>query len=455
MRAAALVVLTAAALAACDDQPATAIQDEVRPLALPSGAEREAASKFADARDLVEAGHDAQAEPLLRRVLELSPRHAGALGDLAGVLARRGRHVEAASLLRRLAEVTPEDPTVRRRLFDALMAQRDLAGAEAVAHDWSKEFRDSSDAWFAFGCVQHEAGRLEGAEQALRQASTLKASRADVRSRLGLVYQAQGRLAEAEAAQRDAKERDPGCGVAWLRLGDLLALGGAARRAETIDAWRHAVQADAARLAPARADLYRSLVLGAREGVAPAEDAEAEWKSVLRAAGRDMLPWGGLGAPAAPGADAAKEEKRLRAAVVADPADARARLLYAMCLHRRGELAHAADEYAEAAAADPADARIRSALGAAMLVGGDAAAAEPHLREAVRMNATDQTSWRNLGWALVLLRRDDDAVAALDSALRLFSGDKLAHRARGLARLHRGDLDEGLAEIVASGWTAR
>ena len=38
MRAMALVVLTAAALVACDDQPATTIQDEVRPLALPSGA---------------------------------------------------------------------------------------------------------------------------------------------------------------------------------------------------------------------------------------------------------------------------------------------------------------------------------------------------------------------------------------------------------------------------------
>ena len=456
MRRAALAVLLAgAALSACDEEPATPVEGEVRPLDLPTGAEREAAAKYADAEALLDAGHDAQAEPLLRRVVELCPSHTGALGDLSGILMRRGRPGEAAALLRRLVAAVPGDATARRRLFDAVVAQRDTSSAEAVARNWTKEFQDSSDAWYALGCALHDAGKLDAAVNALKQAATLKGSRADVRSRLGLVYLAQGNIAQAEAAQRDAKERDPNYGDAWLRLGDLLARGGAPRRAETIDAWRHAIQSDPPRFAPLRVDLYRALVLAVREGQAAADEPETEWKSIVRAAGRDMLPWGGLGAPAPQSADSSKEEKALRAAVIADPADARARFRYAMLLHRRGEFVHASDEYAEAAKSDPADARIRSALGAALLAAGDTAAAEPHLREAVRLGPTDQTAWRNLGWTLVLLRRDDDAVAALDTALRLYDGDRLAHRARGLARLHRGDLDAGLAEIVASGWTVR
>lgn len=456
MRRAALALLLAAtALPACDEEPATPVEGEVRPLDLPSDADREAASKYADASALLDAGRDGQAEPLLRRVLELSPGHAGALRDLAGILMGRGRPGEAAALLRRLVAAVPDDASARRRLFDAVVAQHDTSAAEAVGHDWTREFPDSSDAWYALGCALHDAGKLDQAVHALKQAATLKGQRADVRSRLGLVYLAQGQLAQAEAAQRDANQRDPNYGDAWLRLGDLLARGGSSRRAETIDAWRHAVLSDPARLAALRVDLYRALVRAAREGQAAADEPETEWKSVVRAAGRDMLRWDGLGAPAPQSGDPSKEEKALRAAVIADPSDAQTRFRYAMALHRRGDLTRAAEEYAEAARSDPADARIRSALGAALLAAGDAAAAEPVLREAVRLGPTDQSAWRNLGWTLVLLRRDDDAVAALDSALRLHDGDRLARRAHGLARLHRGELDAGVAEVVASGWTVR
>ncbi len=445
-----LVAAVAVCAAACGDEPGSA-GPGVRPLEIPSAAEREASDAYAAAEPLVAAGREKQAEPLLRRVVELAPQHAKALSALSDILLGRRRFDEAAEHLRRLVAISPDDQSARRRLFEALDGMRDPAAAEAMARAWTKEARDSSDAWYALGCALHTLGRLEPAAQALRQAATLKAARADVRSRLGIVYLAQGKRAEAEAAQRDAVARDPRFGLAWLHLARLIDADGAPRRAEAIEAYRRAVAAEPAKFAAAHAELYRLL----RLDPSATSEAESQWKVVLRVTGRDMLPWGGLGAPAAAVADTAKEERRLREAVEASPDDAEARMRFAMFLHRQGDVAKAVDEYAEAALGDPADARIRSALGAALVVNGDPGTAEPQLREALRLDATDQTTWRNLGWALLLLGRDADAVVAFDEALKRFEGDRLARRARGLARLHRGEIDTGAADLAASGWHVR
>lgn len=437
--------------AACDDEPGAAARG-VPPLEIPTEAERQAADAYAEAESLLAAGREKQAEPLLRRVVDLSPRHAKALAALSDIDLRRRRFDDAADLLRRLVAVAPDDQTARRKLVEALDGKRDYAGAEAVSRDWTRDARDNSDAWYALGCALHSQGKLEPAAQALKQAASLKASRADVRSRLGLVYLAQGKRADAEAAQRDAVTRDPRFGEAWLRLAEIVDAGGPARRAEAIDAYRRAVQADPARFAAAHAELYRLLRLAGRSDPSAAAEAETEWKVLLRVAGRDMLPWGGLGAPAPEAADPAKEERKLREAVEAKPGDSEARMRFAMFLHRQGDVVRAVDEYAEATLGDAADPRLRAALGAALLVKGDAETAEPQLREALRLDATDQTTWRNLGWALLQLGRDADAVAAFDEALKRFDGDRLARRARGLAKLHQGDLDGGRADLVAAKW---
>jgi cytochrome c-type biogenesis protein CcmH/NrfG len=73
----------------------------------------------------------------------------------------------------------------------------------------------------------------------------------------------------------------------------------------------------------------------------------------------------------------------------------------------------------------------------------------------VRLDPSDALSWRNLGWAMVLLGRDADAVGAFDEALKRAPADRLAKRARGIARLHSGDLKAGMDDVAASGWLPR
>lgn len=427
---------------------------DVAPLEVPSAEEREAVRLFAEAKELLDAGADKEAEPLLRRVLERAPRHAGALGALSRIVVERRAFDEGAELAARLVEASPSDAAARARLVEAHTGRRDLAAAEAAARAWTKEAPNNSDAWFALGNALSAARRWEPAVQALKQASTLKAARADVRSALGLVYEAQGKRAEAEAAQRDAIQRDPRFGLAWLRLAVLLEEGGAAREAEAITAYGNAIKWEPARCSPARADLYRLLRRAADRDPSQAAAAELEWKSLVRVAGRDLLPWSGLGAPPAePPSDRA--ERALRAALEAKPDDAEARMRYAMLLHRRGELDAAVEEYAEAMLADPSMARLRAALGAAFLAKGDPGTAEPQLREAARLDPTDTVTWRNLGWALVTGGRSADAVAPLTEALSRNPSDRLARRALGIARLGAGELDAGIEELTAAGWRAK
>jgi tetratricopeptide (TPR) repeat protein len=447
-------VVILAALTACDDH-ADKPAGDVAPLEVPSDAEREAAAKFAEAKALVEAGREKQAEALLRRVVELSPRHPKALALLSEALMKRRAYADAAPYARTLVDVAPDDQTARKRLYDALYGQSDFAGAEEACHAWTKTMRDDSEAWFSLGTALYAGGHLEDSVKALRQAAALKATRADIRSQLGLVLLAQGKLAEAEAAQKDAVQRDPHAGEAWFRLGEVVSRTGPARLPEAIESMRRAVKEDP-KLGYVHLYLYRLLRMAADEGDASrAEEAEAEWKVVLRIGGRDILKWGGLGSPPSAASDAAKDEKALRAAVVQHPDDAEARYRFALAVHRRGDLAEAANEYAEAILAAPADAKIRAALGAALLAQGDAEHAEPQLREAVRLDATDATSWRNLGWALVELRRDADAMSALDEAMKRRDGDHAAAKARALARMHKGEVDEGLQDIAAAGWIGR
>ncbi len=434
-------------VAACgDDSPTSRF---VPALDRQTPEEREASEKFAQAQTLLDAGSEREAESALRRVLELSPKHVRALTALGDLLLRHRRFDDATPVLRRLVELSA-DTANKKRLVESLNGQRDFVGAEAVARQWAKTSRDSAEAWYQFGCALHELGRLDDAAQALDTAATKQASRGDVRSRLGLVHLAQGKRDAAESDQRDALRRDPRCVEAWPRLGDAVAQAGPARYDEAVAAYRRALEAGAPGAGGIHARLYRLLRLVAARDPSKAREADAEWKTLLDVAGRDMTPSFGL-----PPAASTDDEAALRAAVVASPDDAKARGRYATCLHRRGDVAGALPEYAEAARTAPDDARIRAAFGAALLVSGDVAAATPHLAAAAKRDPSDETTARNLGWASLVAGSDADALAAFERALRLAKDDRLALRGRGLAKLHAGELDAGLRDVTDSGWGGR
>jgi tetratricopeptide (TPR) repeat protein len=451
-RAGAFVAVVLCCVAAgCGDQPSS--RRGVQALVEPSPAEREAAVQYAQARTLLDAGDERAAEAALRRALKLSPDHPKALAALGGLLLRRRRFDEATPLLRRCVELDPDDVERRKALYQSLCGRRDFAGAETAARAWIGVARSSGDAWYSLGCALHEQGKLGPAAKALETAGTKQAARGEIRSRLGLVLLAQGKRAQAEAAQRDALQRDPRFVDAWARLGDAIAAAGPSRYGEAVAAYRSGAAAVGADGVHAR--LYRLLRLMAESDATKTSDADAQWSTLLAIAGREMLPAGGLPAAKTPAADPEREEKALRAAVVASPDDGAARGRYAMCRHRRGDVEAALPEYAEAARAAPADATIRAAYGAALLVADDVEGARTQLAEATRLDPSNALASRNLGWALLRLGRDAESIAAYDRALATSKDDRLARRGRGLAKMHAGRLDEGLKDVVESGWGGR
>jgi len=117
------------ASAACDEKPS---RQAIAPLDAPSAADREAAETFASAQALLDAGDARAAQPLLRRVVELMPKHAKALGALGDVLFAERRWDEASPILKRAVAAAPDYRARRKKLFDSLFAQRDYAGAEAA-----------------------------------------------------------------------------------------------------------------------------------------------------------------------------------------------------------------------------------------------------------------------------------------------------------------------------------
>lgn len=451
-------VLLAASLAAAGCGDADSIHEgEVEDLVLPTAEEREAGDALRAAETFLDAGKPRQAEPLLRRVCELTPRNARGLQLLGQALYDRGAVEEAATYLRRAVEVEPQNQGAHSLLVVALKSRGDLAAAEEACVAWTTSVRDDDEGWYQLGTVLAELGRLPEAAQALRTAASRRTSRADVRSQLGLVLLSMGELEDAETKQRDAIERRQDYGLAWFRLGDVLSRRGPDRIREAVAAYDRALE-----LEPRKTLWHLYLFHLCRTPAAgEAEDLRARgqkaWEQVLRLHGVHQLAeeaTGGNGEVGKSSEFALREEVALR------PEDPAPRVALARHLHAEGRLEEAADAYRRAIECGAEGWQVRARFGAALLAAGDAAGAEAALREAVRIAtaaaappaAVSAVPHRLLAWALLVRGRDDDAVAACDAALSLAPDDLLAKKCRALARMHRGELDEGFADVAAAGW---
>ena len=450
-----LVVLLAGAACGggCGDGAGGAdatLRDDVPELQVRGGAERAADEALRRAERLFEADAPRDAEPFLRRALELDPRHREARRLLARALVEQRRHADATPLLRELVAETPDDAELLAQLTACLHAIGELDEAEKAYNAWLEVDAANDDAHFGLGQVLYDLGRYDEAVQSFRRAEKRRAGRADVRSELGLALHALGRLDEAEEKQRDALERDPRSAEAWFRLGDVVSRSDPPRAAEAIDAMRQAVQLDP-RHVHAQLFLYRLL---RQEIIAGASDLEPEatrrWRSVLRQAGVQQVGRR-AGAPRVEDASS-RRERRLREQLEAAPDDAAVRRELAQLLHADGALDAARVQYEALLAAGAEDALLLTAAGVVALATGDAARAVLLLERSAALPDTPPATQRYLAWALLL---SDDAAAALaryDTIVAANEGDMLARRGRGLALMRLDRLDEGLQEIAAAGW---
>ncbi len=146
---------------------------------------------------LVEAGRDNEAEPLLRRLLREQPDNGRALGYLGLVALHQGRHHEAASLFRRAL-------------------QHDTA-------DYRSKWRSLADTARYWGLIAdavraQDDGRLERAEDLLRQATVLDPTEATGFAELAGVRAAQGAIDDAESLYRRALRLEADNGTALRGL---------------------------------------------------------------------------------------------------------------------------------------------------------------------------------------------------------------------------------------------
>ena len=475
--AVAVVVLGISCLPGCGDDPkrrdggGAAKLHEIPTLDTRAGPAAEGDALLRKARRLLEAGARREAEPVLRRVLELDPTNDRAGNLLAELLTDQQRYVEAIPLLRALLVTSPKDTRIHRLLATALRAIGDLPAADAAYRAWHAAGRDDDEALFEWGRLLYERGEFEAALKAFGRAEKRRSGRADVRSEMGLTLQALGRLEEAEAKQRDALERDPRNAAAWFRLGDVISKRADGREAEAVEAMRTSVQRDPRHIR-AQIHLYRLLQIALRDGdrsVGADVQAEADrrWRAVLRLHGRAQIG-PRAGAPRPTGgrrAGRAEDEQRLLGLLDANPDDLVARRAHAEWLHAAGHVDEAVVAYevvlasflspstsedVRATAVATADPALLQQAGAACLASGGNARGAELLALAVALPECPAQTRRHLAWALLLLDRAQESAAVSAGTLELSPDDRLARLSQALAWMRMGRLDEGLQAITAS-----
>ncbi|HTY48636.1 MAG TPA: hypothetical protein VMB48_02965 [Steroidobacteraceae bacterium] len=153
------------------------------------------------------------------------------------------------------------------------------------------------------------AGNTVEAELDFQQVSLQWPQYASPEINLGLLYRKDGDLAKSEAALREAVKRNPSSAVAWDELGVTLRLAG--RFHDAVDAYQHAIAADAQFAPPYRnlaivLDLYLGDVVPAYaamlhyQSLAGDDKVVAGWVADLKR--RAAKAGAAVDAPGAPGA---------------------------------------------------------------------------------------------------------------------------------------------------------
>jgi tetratricopeptide (TPR) repeat protein len=439
-------------LASCDEGKVE--RRAVMPLELPSDDVVEATALFREAQALVDGGDEREALPLLRRVIELTPDDAEAHYLLGLAQFELGRYALAVPRLQRAMELDPEDVRARSRLAESLLLTGRFEESHAAYRDWALEEPESGDARYGLGRVLYRMRKYRAAVRQLTAAAQLKGRSAEIRSDLGLAYQALGEYAEAESRQREALDADANYAEAWFRLGDAIAAQGPDRYPEALEKMERATALAQDHLL-LRAYTYRLLrLMAGEEGADRAaldERADATWADLLRVLARRRKRTHGLDDSEERLTRGPDTENELRAAVREAPDAAAPRRRFAVYLHRQGRFEEAVDEYRAALKTLEEDAPTQAAIGAALLEQGALEQAEAALRRAAELDPGCVAAWSNLGW--LHLRSGSDAAAeeAYERLLAVRPGDAEARRGRGLAWMRQGRVQDGLEELLAAG----
>jgi tetratricopeptide (TPR) repeat protein len=191
--------------------------------------ERRAAEGRLDARGtfflavrLMEAEQDAQAEPLLRKLLTVEPNHDRAYARLGALLARTGRRAEAFQVLTYAVNRRPRRPDPHLALADLYWARQAYPQAVRELQAAVRLDPRRDDAWYLMAQCYDELQQPTRAREALEKAARINPEDARVQVDLARLRWKHGESEPAEAHLRRALTSDPQSPHAHYTLAEVL-----------------------------------------------------------------------------------------------------------------------------------------------------------------------------------------------------------------------------------------
>lgn len=310
---------------------------------------------FARAKALMAEGRFGEAEPLLRSLLAMAPKHPGLLQRLSEICYRTSRVREAATLLRQAVEAVPGNAAMLSSL----------------------------------GLMLHQLGDSEAALPFLTRAVAIQPGAAPVHTNLGIVYAALKRQEEALAAFETASRLDPRLAAPRNNAGNvLMALG---RIEEAKAAFEQAIAIDPT-FVEARNNLGNALFHLGRSDEAVTAFAAALARNPAYAPAH--YNWATVLAERGAHDEAAQHYTRAREI---DPGYVAACHHHGYSLNALGRPNEAIKAFCQALALDPADALAHAGIGASELCLGNTHAARAAYETALRLAPDEPVVHRALG----------------------------------------------------------
>ncbi len=188
------------------------------------------------------ASQNKDAEPVLRRAVELSPNDAQAHNNWANALLAVGRLESAVVAYRRAVELKPDYVEAHYNLGNALYQRGELGAAEVSFHRALEINPDHAEAQNNLGNVLRDKGQLDAAEARYRRAIALKPDFSEAHNNLGSTLLDLGQLDAAQASIQFALKIKPSYADAHNNLGNLLKNQGDLAAAEA--SYRRALEID-------------------------------------------------------------------------------------------------------------------------------------------------------------------------------------------------------------------
>ncbi|GAB4388854.1 MAG: hypothetical protein Kow0025_10660 [Thermodesulfovibrionales bacterium] len=189
---------------------------------------------YARGKELYEKGEYAEAETLLREVVNSHPHYVDVHNKLGVISGLSGRHAEAAGHFEDALRINPTYIEAFLNLIITYNEMGELKKAEEVflrltrtVHAGASGTLDHFTAGklanehYRIGNIYYDYSLFDEAIEEYKKALRLRPGLPDVHTKLGITLMEKGRYNEAIRQFNLAKEANPGYGLAWLHLGIL------------------------------------------------------------------------------------------------------------------------------------------------------------------------------------------------------------------------------------------